>query len=173
MMESLKKFKFPIILLGIYLILGIVMPALALSSTKSLLAYLKEMLLIMPPVFLLMGLLEAWIPKDKIEVWLGNKSGIKGIVLSFVLGTLPTGPLYVAFPLAASLIKKGARISNMVIFLGTWAALKIPQLMVEAKFLGIRFTVVRFSLTLTFLLILGVLMELLMKKNYAEEINVN
>ncbi|NSW90572.1 MAG: hypothetical protein HPY74_07820 [Firmicutes bacterium] len=50
---------------------------------------------------------------------------------TIALGTLPTGPLYVAFPMVGSLLRKGARISNMVIFLGSWAALKIPQLMVE------------------------------------------
>jgi hypothetical protein len=38
--------------------------------------------------------------------------------------------------MAASLIRKGASITNMVLFLGSWAALKIPQLMVEIKFLG-------------------------------------
>ena len=173
MIDLFKKYKFPLALAAIYLILGIFMPELAKNSTTSLLDYMKEMLLIMPPVFLLMGLLEAWIPKDKIEVWLGNKSGIKGIGLSFILGTLPTGPLYIAFPLTASLIKKGASISNMVIFLGTWAALKIPQLMVEAKFLGIKFTAVRFSLTLIFILILGLIMELLIKREDVEKINVD
>jgi uncharacterized membrane protein YraQ (UPF0718 family) len=124
--------------------------------------YLKEIVLIMPPVFILMGLLEVWIPKDKIQKWLGSGSGIKGAALSFALGTLPTGPLYVAFPMAGSLMKKGARISNMVIFMGSWGALKIPQLIVEMKFLGLPFTALRFILTLLALILMGMLIEYLL-----------
>jgi len=80
----------------------------------------------MSPAFILMGLLEVWILKDKIQKWLERGSGIKGAAQSFELGTLPTDPEYVAFPIAGSLLKKGARISNLVIFLGSWGALKIP-----------------------------------------------
>lgn len=107
--------------------------------------------------------MEIWIPKDKIQNWLGRGSGMKGVVLSFVLGTLPTGPLYVAFPMAGFLMRKGASINNMVIFLGSWAALKIPQLMVEIKFLGIVFTSLRFILTLASLILVGMLMEFLLR----------
>ena len=110
-----------------------------------------------------MGLMEIWIPEDKIQNWLGSGSGMNGVVLSFVLGTLPTGPLYVAFPMAGFLLRKGASINNMVIFLGSWAALKIPQLMVEIKFLGIPFTMLRFSLTLVALLLIGLLMEAILQ----------
>ena len=52
----------------------------------------------------------------------------------------------------------------MVIFLGSWAALKIPQLMVEVEFLGIGFTLLRFVLTVTALVLEGALMEVLIKK---------
>jgi len=84
---------------------------------------------------------------------------VRGGLISLALGTLPTGPLYIAFPMTASLLRKGASITNMVIFLGSWAALKIPQLMVEIKFLGISFTGLRFGLTLAALVIMGLIME--------------
>ena len=61
--------------------------------------------------------------------------------------------------MSASLLKKGASISNMVIFLGSWAALKIPQLLVEIKFLGGAFTLLRFVLTFTVIIIIGMIME--------------
>ncbi len=162
-MDMLKKFKFPIIIALVFVGLAIFLPDTARRSSLVTMDYLKEMVLIMPPVFILMGLMEVWIPKDKIQKWLGSKSGIKGIALSFALGTLPTGPLYVAFPMAGSLLRKGARMSNMVIFLGAWAALKIPQLMVEIKFLGIAFASLRFILTLVALVLMGMLMEFLLR----------
>jgi uncharacterized membrane protein YraQ (UPF0718 family) len=162
-MDMLKKFKFPIIIAFVFIAIGVWLPDTAIRSVAVTRDYLKEMILIMPPVFILMGLMEVWIPKDKIKNWLGSGSGIKGVVLSFALGTLPTGPLYVAFPMAGSLLRKGAGIGNMVIFLGSWGALKIPQLMVEIKFLGVSFTVLRFFLTLAALLLIGPLMELILR----------
>lgn len=164
-MKILKKFKLPFIIIFIYILLAIWMPTIAKSSSRVTLDYFKEMALIMPPVFLLMGLIEVWIPKDKIQKWLGKDSGIKGGLISIALGTLPTGPLYVAFPMTASLLHSGASVNNMVLFLGSWAALKIPQLMIEIKFLGLSFTLLRFSLTLVALIIMGFIMDLTLKKS--------
>ena len=164
MMKVVKKFIGPLVVLVIYVALSFWRRDLAVQSSQVTWDYLKEMVLILPPVFLLMGLIETWIPKDKIQKWLGSGSGLKGIGISLVLGTLPTGPLYLAFPMAATLIRKGASRTNMVIFLGSWAALKGPQLMVEIKFLGIAFTMLRFVLTLAALVLMGLLMEKIFRK---------
>ncbi|MBN2557983.1 MAG: permease [Clostridia bacterium] len=163
MKDTLKKYLVPIILVFVFIGLAIWAPETASRTSKVTFDYFKEMILIMPPVFLLMGLIEAWIPKEKIQKWLGSGSGVKGAAIAFALGTLPTGPLYMAFPMTASLIRKGAGIRNMVIFLGSWAALKIPQLMVEIKFLGAAFTSLRFVLTLSALVLIGVIMETLLR----------
>jgi uncharacterized membrane protein YraQ (UPF0718 family) len=161
----IKKFKFLIIIGGVFIALAIIAPVTAVRSTQVTWDYFKEMALIIPPVFILMGLMEAWVPKDKIKKWLGNGSGIRGGLISLVLGTLPTGPLYVAFPMTATLLRKGASITNMVIFLGSWAALKVPQLMVEIKFLGITFAGLRFGITLAALVLMGLIMEVILGRN--------
>ncbi len=177
MMKIIKKFKLPILIFFIYGILGISSPETANKSFDVLLDYLGEMIFIIPPVFLLMGLMEVWIPKDKIENLLGKESGIKGIIISFVLGTLPTGPLYVAFPMTASLLKKGASVSNMIVFLGSWATLKVPQLLVEAEFLGVPFMALRFVLTFIMLVLMGAFMQFTLKlspdKAFLESNNKN
>ncbi|MGM0432974.1 MAG: permease [Spirochaetota bacterium] len=163
MKALLRRFMAPIVILLVYLALGIWLPEAGQRSAEQAGSYLKEMVLIMPPVFLLMGLIETWIPKSSIQKWLGKGSGIKGLLLSLLLGTLPTGPLYVAFPMAGTLLHKGASIRNMVLFLGSWAALKIPQLMVEVTFLGVAFTALRFVLTLASLIAIGLAMEVLLR----------
>jgi uncharacterized membrane protein YraQ (UPF0718 family) len=121
--------------------------------------YLREMLFIFPAVLILMGLFAVFVPNEMVINHLGEASGIKGVALSFLLGTLPTGPLYMAFPIAGSLLKKGARVSNIVIFLSAWACIKIPQELVELRFLGIRFMLVRFGLTVGFVIVMGLLIE--------------
>ncbi len=158
-MNLIKKFKGPLILAAIYLALAAWWPAVAGRSSLVALNYFKEMIFIIPPVFVLMGLLEVWVPKEKIKQLIGSGSGLKGMLFSFLMGTLPTGPLYMAFPLAGSLLQKGARVSNIVIFLGAWAAIKIPQLIAEIEFLGLPFSALRFVLTLTAVIIIGQIME--------------
>lgn len=165
MKNILKRFKLPLGVALVFIALFIWAPELASRSSRVTWEYLLEMVFILPPVFILMGLMEVWLPKDKIQKWLGNDSGFRGGLFSLVLGTLPTGPVYVAFPLAASLLHKGASVTNVVIFLGSWAALKIPQLMVEVKFLGWRFALVRFVLTTFALVFMGLAMKVVLKRH--------
>ena len=71
---------------------------------------------------------------------------------SLFLGTLPTGPLYVGFPMAAALLKKGARVANVLVFLCAWAALSIPAELMELRFMGWKFTVARLALTVALII---------------------
>lgn len=84
-MNLINKFKLPLLLTLVFLVLVIWQPDIAERSTSASLSYLKEMILIIPPVFILMGLLEAWVPKEKFTNLIGGGSGFKGILLSFVM----------------------------------------------------------------------------------------
>ena len=121
--------------------------------------YFWEMMLILPAVMVLLGLFNVWVSKEMVVKYLGRASGIKGIFLAVLIGSLPTGPLYVAFPMAAVLINKGAGIANIVVFLSAWACIKIPQEMVELQFLGLEFMAARLILTIIFVAIMGVSIE--------------
>lgn len=118
-----------------------------------------EMMLILPAVMVMLGLFAVWVPKDIVVRYLGKASGVKSIFLALILGALPTGPLYIAFPIASALLKKGAKISNIVVFLSAWACIKVPQEMVELQFLGVRFMLSRLSLTIIFVVIMGIFIE--------------
>lgn len=110
--------------------------------------YFKEMAIILPAVLVIMGLVTVWVERDIIVRFLGEGSGLKGIVLSFILGSIPMGPLYIAFPLAYVLLKKGARVANVVIFLSAWACIKLPIEIVEFQFMGWKFALTRYVTTL-------------------------
>jgi len=127
------------------------------------LVYFKEMMVIFPAIVLLMGLFMVWISKDIVLKYMGTTSGLKGVIISIILGALPTGPLYVAFPLALALKNKGASITNIVVFLSAWACIKIPQELVEFQFLGLKFMAVRLALTIIFVTIMGMIIEKLNK----------
>jgi uncharacterized membrane protein YraQ (UPF0718 family) len=117
------------------------------------------MVVILIPVAVLMGLFEVWVPKQLIGKYLGRESGWKGVLLALLFGTAPTGPLYVAFPIAAMLLKKGASPLNVIILLDAWAAIKIPQLLIEARFLGPSFMLVRLALTVPSAILMGWLIQ--------------
>lgn len=124
---------------------------------------LVEMMMIFPAVIIMMGLFSVWVEKEMIVKHLGKASGIRGIFISLFLGALPTGPLYIAFPIAAGLMKKGARISNVIVFLSAWACIKIPQEIVELQFLGLEFMLLRLSLTIVLVIIMGIIIEKVME----------
>lgn len=121
--------------------------------------FFVEVIKIFPPILILMGLLDKWIPKEKIRVYLGHRSGLRGISLAILLGTAAAGPLFAAFPIAKSLSEKGVRTANTVIFLGSWATIKIPMFIMECSFLGVRFALLRFLITLPFIVLIGFLIE--------------
>ncbi len=96
--------------------------------------------------------------------YLGKASGLKGILLSIAFGSLPTGPLYLAFPLASTLLSKGASISNIIIFFSAWACIKLPQELMEIQFLGVAFTLLRLVLTTISVVVMGKLIERLVER---------
>ena len=151
------------IVVAIAIILLAFFPEKHKAVTAASWTFFNEMIWILPGVMLLMGLFMVWVPKEMVETHLGETSGVKGFSLSLLFGALPTGPLYVAFPLAASLLKKGARISNIIVFLSAWACIKIPQEMVELSFLGFKFMTARLFLTIIFVAIMGIFIEKIIK----------
>ncbi len=121
--------------------------------------YFIEMMIVLPAVMIIMGLFAVFISDETVLKYLGKNSGVKGIAIALFLGALPTGPLYIAFPLAATLLKKGSRISNIIVFLSAWACIKLPQELVELQFLGLDFMLSRLILTIIFVIIMGFVIE--------------
>lgn len=140
-------------------ILLLIFPDKKRAVVSSSRGFFVEMIWILPAVMVLMGLFKVWVSKDTVVKYLGKTSGIRGISLAIFFGALPTGPLYVAFPMAAALIRKGASLSNIIIFLSAWACIKIPQEMVELQFLGLKFMAARLFLTIVFVVIMGMFIE--------------
>jgi uncharacterized membrane protein YraQ (UPF0718 family) len=157
--QWLADYRWVLLIAAADLLVWAFWPAQAAPVIRNTWDYLVEMVVILIPVAMLMGLFEVWVPKQLIGKYLGRESGWKGILLAVFFGTAPTGPLYVAFPIAAMLLKKGASPLNVVVFLNTWAAIKIPQLLVEAKFMGPSFMLVRLALTLPAAILMGWLIQ--------------
>jgi len=119
---------------------------IASKTAQSSFDNLIEMLSIIPPIFILLGLMDVWIPKETMMKYMGEESGMKGSILAFLLGSFSAGPLYASFPIASVFIKKGVSLFNVYIFVGAWSTTKIPMLLFEMIQLGFQFTITRFIL---------------------------
>ena len=157
--KMIRDWLFLGIAIVVVVILLSIFPAKTDAVTSTTQEYFIEMMVILPAVMVIMGLFAVFISDETVVKHLGKTSGIKGIALSILIGTLPTGPLYIAFPMAATLLKKGARVSNIIVFLSAWACIKIPQEMVELQFLGGEFMFLRLILTVIFVILMGVIIE--------------
>ena len=85
------------------------------------------------PVFLCVGLMDVWIERDKMIKMMGDSSGLSGMGISLLLGMLTAVPVYVLLPIAGLLLKKGGRISNVLIFLCSSVSIRIPLLLFEDR----------------------------------------
>ena len=123
-MSILKKLKghlFLIIVILAYIVMFIVRPEMGVASVKESGYYIKEMLMIMPVIFVLTALLDLWLPKEKVMRYLGKESKAKGILFSFALGSVSAGPGIRSVPNVRDAPQKGASIRNIVIILSSWA----------------------------------------------------
>lgn len=121
--------------------------------------FLKEMLTILPCMFILVGLFDVWVPREKIEKHIGSGSGLKGIVLMILLAVTQVGPLYAAFPVAHLLWKKGCSLRNIFVYVGMFSAAKIPMLTFEIGFMGLKFSLLRLILTIPVFVLIAFFME--------------
>ncbi|OHD25522.1 MAG: permease [Spirochaetes bacterium GWB1_59_5] len=150
--------------------LVVFMPELGPRVGMSLLEQGRTMLLVLPPIFLLLGLLDVWVPRETLMRFMGPGSGFKGLVLSFALGSAAAGPLYGAFPVAAVLMRKGASFSNILIFIGAWSTTKIPMLLFEMNALGVRFALARLAIDIPGIIIIALAIKTVVPKAEIERI---
>lgn len=101
---------------------------------------------------------------------MGEKSGLIGILLAFIIGSAAAGPLYAAFPVAGVLLKKGSKLSNVLMMAGAWSTTKIPLLLFEVSSMGPKFTLIRLIMDFLGIAIIAYFTEKLLSKNDKEEI---
>jgi uncharacterized membrane protein YraQ (UPF0718 family) len=162
-MKNLKKYGIPLFFLSLIGLSYLFDYVVGEQIGAIFWTFCKEMFLILPIMFILIGLFDVWIPKEKIEKHIGENSGWKGTGLVILLAMLQAGPLYGAFPFAYILWKKGSSIKNIFIYLGAYSTIKIPMLTFEIGFLGLKFSLLRTLITLPIFIIIGYIMEWYLK----------
>ena len=101
-------------------------------------------------VLILVGILLAVLRSESISALLGRGSGWLGVTIAAVIGAITLIPGFVAFPLAAMLMRGGAGAMQMGAFVSTLMMVGVVTAPVEIKYFGRRMTILRNSLAFLF-----------------------
>ncbi len=130
-----------------------------LSATGSL---ILEILPRMLAAFTLAGLIQAIVPQELIVQWMGHGSGMRGILIGMMLGSVTPGGPMTHFPIIASLFKVGVGIGPLISYLTAWSLFGMQRIIMwEIPFLGPKVVLVRVAVSCFFPFLAGWLCEIL------------
>jgi len=167
-----KKRIIYFIIIAIYFIFVLYANLSGISSGieigKNLISFLSYMIKILPCAFILIGLFETWVSREKVEKHLGHEGGFRGYIWGIILAGSMAGGLLVALPVSSALYRKGARLSVIFTFISASAIVRIPMTLFEASFLGVEFTTIRWFISIPSIIIFSIFLErYLLKQNYS------
>ncbi|MGE0074929.1 MAG: permease [Sphaerochaetaceae bacterium] len=113
-------------------------------------------------VILLVGLLLALMDPAFISRLIGVDSGILGMVIALLVGSITLIPGFIAFPTAAMLLQGGAGYMQIGAFISTLMMVGVVTIPVEKKFFGLKLTVLRNSFAFLFSIVVALVIGLAM-----------
>ena len=173
MKKFIKRYRVFLLLAVLNGILIAIWPETGIRSLTITKTNLIDMLSVIPPIFILLGLLDVWVKRETMIKYMGEGSGLIGVLLAFFIGSAAAGPLYGAFPVAGVLLNKGSKLSNVFIMMGAWSTTKIPLLLFEASALGVKFTVIRLLLDIVGIAVIAYFTEKVLSQEEKQGIYAN
>lgn len=102
------------------------------------------------------GLFAELLPEQVVDRYLGDTSGLSGVLLGAALGVVTPGGAFVSFALAAGAMNAGATQPAMVAYLTAWSLFSLTKMLAEElAFLGPRFILARAAVSLPVPVIAG------------------
>ncbi|MDC7224449.1 MAG: permease [Spirochaetales bacterium] len=169
-MKTVKKYLMTLIALLGLAVLFFLRRETAEEAVNITISGIGSMIMILPPILLMMNLLDVLVPKEIVIKHMGEDAGLKGYFWALILGTFAAGPLYAAFPIAALLAKKNARMAYIIFFLGMWTVSKLPLLTYELNFFGLSFTGLHILTGMVGFFLLSLVLEKIFLKKEKTEI---
>jgi uncharacterized membrane protein YraQ (UPF0718 family) len=102
--------------------------------------------------------IQVLLPREKVARWLGEKAGLKGILVATAAGMLTPGGPMTSFPVVNALHEAGTGRRALVAYLTSWSTQGIQRiLMWELPLMGIEFAAFRFLVSLPLPVIAGLI----------------
>jgi uncharacterized membrane protein YraQ (UPF0718 family) len=170
MKPLVRRYRAVLAAAGLFVLFLLALPVYQAKAIEIIGFQAKIILLVIPPIFVLLGLLDVWVPREQMMRFMGPGSGLKGGTLAFLLGSFAAGPLYAAFPVAAILMKKGVSFINILIFIGAWSTTKVPMLLFECSALGTRFAMSRLAIDIVGITLIALAIKALLPEAERERL---
>jgi len=100
------------------------------------------------------------IPNEMLISYIGKDSGIGGWSIAALLGSIALIPGFIAYPLCGVLLKSGVDYTTLAVFITTLTMVGIFTLPLEAKFFGLKTSLIRNLLSFIAALLIGFLMSI-------------
>jgi len=113
-------------------------------------------------IILFIGLLLGFVPPDQISRFVGEQSGIGGVLLVGAVGALMHIPALLSFPLAASLLESGATVTAVAAFITTLTMIGTITIPLEIKELGKRLALLRNGISFVVAIAIALIMGLIL-----------
>ena len=114
-----------------------------IAGLRSALDMLVQILPLLVFAFIIAGLVPTLLPKNLLSKWVGAESGVRGLFIGTLAGSLTPGGPYVSLPVVATLLRSGASTGTMVAFLTSWSLWAVARMPMEVGILGWKFTLIR------------------------------
>ncbi len=101
-------------------------------------------------ILIIIGIMLSIITPETISRLIGEKSGWTGMLIAGAIGSITLIPAFIAFPLAAALIKSGAGTMQIAVLISTLMMVGIVTMPVEIKYFGRKATILRNSMAFIF-----------------------
>ena len=119
-------------------------------------AYARAPLIIL--ALLISGFFSALLPTDLVATWIGQESGVKGILVGSLIGGFTPGGPMTSFPIVFVLYNTGAGIPPLIAFLTAWSVFAFHRIIAyEIPMMGARFSVLRFLCSMALPPLAGIL----------------
>jgi len=89
-------------------------------------------------ILLATSLMLGFIPEQTIIKYLGDSSGVFGILIVAVIGSVALIPAFIAFPLAAFVMKAGVSIKLLAVFITTLMMVGVITFPLECRYFGFK-----------------------------------
>jgi len=135
------------------------LPLQGLKNGANLLLSILPTLLL---AFIAAGMISIVLPRELLTKWLGEESGLGGLVIASFAGSVTPGGPFVQFPIVATLLESGAGVAPLMAYISAWSLLGVNRFLVyEIPLLGWKLSMSRMAASLIFPVIIGLMTRMI------------
>ena len=109
-------------------------------------------------IIIIVGMLLSFLDAETISHLIGESSGVLGVIVSAVIGSITMMPTFVAFSLGNTLLINGAGYSQVAALVSTLAMVGIVTFPLESKYIGAKAAFLRNFIAFLFSIIVGLIL---------------